>query len=178
MRRGRKPRPGALSRGSRNTTEPVPPDAQPRCPPHLDGLARNEWRRLANPLYKMGVLTVADRAAFAAYCQAYSRWAEAEQKLQETPMLLKTPSGYVQQSPWLSIANRQMELMTRFAVEMGLTPSARTRVSVSTREDQTSAIDFGVTYDSIVAHGRRINDRPGDVVEVTAEVDDPGSGHG
>ena len=130
MRRGRKPRPGALSQRGRNTTKPVPPDAQPRCPPHLDGLARNEWRRLANPLYKMGVLTVADRAAFAAYCQAYSRWAEAEQKLAETPMLIKAPSGYVQQSPWLSIANRQMELMCRYMTEMGLTPASRTRISV------------------------------------------------
>lgn len=140
MRRGRKPRPGALSQRGRTTTEPVPPDAQPRCPPHLDGLARNEWRRLAGPLYKMGVLTVADRAAFAAYCQAYSRWAEAEQKLAETPMLIKAPSGYVQQSPWLSIANRQMELMCRYMTEMGLTPASRTRIAVPPEAQEPTVI--------------------------------------
>ena len=50
----------------------------------------------------MGVLTPIDRAALAAYCQAYGRWVEAEEKLEETPALFKTPSGYVQQSPWLA----------------------------------------------------------------------------
>ena len=178
MRQGRKPKPSALSRRGREATEPVPPDALPRCPPHLDAVARKEWRRLAKPLYDMGVLTVADRAAFAAYCQAYSRWAEAERKLAETPMLIKAPSGYPQQSPWLSIANRQMELMARFAVEMGLTPSARTRVAVADREDQSPTIEFRTIFEMVAAHGRRITDRPGDVVDVTAVDGDETPRHG
>lgn len=78
----------------------------------------------------MGVLTTIDRAALAAYCQAYGRWVEAEEKLRETPALFKTPSGYVQQSPWMGIANKQLELMGRFMVELGMTPAARTRVAV------------------------------------------------
>ena len=45
-------------------------------------------------------------------------------------MLLKTPAGYVQQSPWLSIANKQLELMVRYMAELGLTPSARTRLAL------------------------------------------------
>ena len=47
----------------------------------------------------------------------------------ETPILFKTPSGYVQQSPWLGIANKQLELMGRFMVELGMTPAARSRVT-------------------------------------------------
>lgn len=124
--RGRKPKPAALRKGCHEA--PTPPDALPRCPAHLDAVARKEWRRLAKPLYDMGVLTVADRGAFAAYCQAWSRWVEAEEQLRKTPLLLKTPSGYVQQSPWLSIANKQMELMGRYMGELGLTPSARMRL--------------------------------------------------
>ena len=65
----------------------------------------------------------------AAYCQSYGRWVEAEERLKETPALYKTPSGYVQQSPWLGIVNKQLELMARFMVEMGMTPAARSRVS-------------------------------------------------
>ncbi len=34
----------------------------------------------------------------------------------------------MQQSPWLSIANKQLELMRRYMVELGLTPAARSRV--------------------------------------------------
>jgi P27 family predicted phage terminase small subunit len=106
----------------------LPGNALPRCPPHLDDVARAEWRRLAKPMHDAGVLTIADRAALAAYCQAYARWVEAEEKLKETPMLLKTPSGYVQQSPWLAIANKQMEIMNRYMSELGLTPG-RARLS-------------------------------------------------
>lgn len=123
---GRKPKP-AGSRG-RDGAGPTPPEALPRCPPHLSRHAQNEWRRLATPLHRMGVLTVCDRAALAAYCQAWARWVEAEEKLAQTPPLLKTPSGYVQQSPWLSIANKQLELMGRYMAELGLTPSARARL--------------------------------------------------
>jgi len=147
--RGRKPRPSALT-GHRDAHEPVPPDALPRCPGHLSDVARKEWRRLAKPLHEIGVLTVADRAAFAAYCQAWARWVEAEEKLKETPPLLKTPSGYVQQSPWLSVANKQLEIMGRYMAEMGLTPAARRRVDALAGQGSPGAVDtveFVVVYE-------------------------------
>lgn len=103
----------------------------PRCPPHLNPAAANEWRRIARALQRAGVLTGFDRAALAAYCQAWGRWVEAEEHLRETPPLYKTPSGYVQQSPWLTIANKQLEIMGRYMVELGLTPAARSRVLTS-----------------------------------------------
>ncbi len=105
------------------------PPRLPSCPPHLNPAAAAEWRRIAKALQRAGLLTGFDRAAFAAYCQAYGRWVEAEERLRETPALFRTPSGYVQQSPWLGIANKQLELMGRYMVELGLTPAARSRVS-------------------------------------------------
>jgi P27 family predicted phage terminase small subunit len=100
----------------------------PSCPAHLNAAAATEWRRIAKALQRAGVLTSFDRAALAAYCQAWGRWVEAEERLRETPALVRTPSGHVQQSPWLLIANRQLELMGRYMVELGLTPAARSRV--------------------------------------------------
>ena len=97
----------------------------PSCPPHLNPPAAAEWRRLAKALQRAGVLTPFDRAALAAYCQAWGRWVEAEERLRETPPLVKTPSGYIQQSPWLTIAHKQLEIMGRYMVELGLTPAAR-----------------------------------------------------
>lgn len=119
------------NRGKRayNHDEPRPPDGLPTCPTHLAEVAREEWGRLAEVLYDMGVVTLVDRAALAAYCQCYGRWVEAEEKLAATPMLLKTATGYVQQSPWLSIANKQLELMGRYMAELGLTPASRSRVA-------------------------------------------------
>ena len=43
-------------------------------------------------------------------------------------MLFKTPSGYVQQSSWLGIVNKQLQLMGRYLVELGMTPASRSRV--------------------------------------------------
>jgi P27 family predicted phage terminase small subunit len=146
--RGRKPLP--QSRHAQDA--PVVRDGLPRCPPHLTQVARREWRRLATPLYEVGVLTLADRAALAAYCQAYARWVEAEERLQETPMLLKTPSGYAQQSPWLTIANKQLELMARYMSELGLTPAARSRVAVSGNGGAGTDMRFVVIYED--EHGK------------------------
>lgn len=145
----RRPKPTAIRRlegnpGKRawNHDEPVAPDVLPRCPDHLAPVAKVEWRRVARTLHAMGVLTAVDRAALAAYCQTYAKWVEAEQKMKETPPLLKTPSGYVQQSPWVAIANKQLELMGRFMAELGMTPAARSRVSVEAARGPGIAIDI------------------------------------
>ena len=142
MTRGRKPMPQAHA--LRNTAL----DALPRCPTHLSEVARKEWRRLATPLFDMGILTLADRSALAAYCQSYARWVEAEDHLARTPALLKSPSGYVQQSPWLTVSNKQLELMGRFMTELGLSPSARSRLSLAgtAGDDNVTTIEFVTVY--------------------------------
>ncbi|MEO5613402.1 MAG: phage terminase small subunit P27 family [Cypionkella sp.] len=141
MMRGPKPKPTAIRRldgnpGKRgvNAAEPVPPSQMPTCPPHLSEVAFEEWNRIGAVLHGIGVVTTVDRAALAAYCQCYGRWVEAEEKLKETPTLFKTPSGYIQQSPWLGIANRQLELMGRYMSELGITPASRSRVAAFAAE--------------------------------------------
>ena len=136
--RGRKPKPTVLKIREGNPgkrpihgNEPQPSGSQPTCPAHLSPTAKAEWKRLAQSLNKIGLLTQVDRAALAAYCQCYGRWVEAERKLTETPPLLKTPAGYVQPSPWLAISSKQLELMAKFMVELGLTPSSRSRLAIS-----------------------------------------------
>lgn len=146
------------NRGKRawNHAEPKPPEGTPDCPDHLSEEARAEWLRLVDTLVSMGVITIVDRAVLAAYCQAYGRWVEAEQKLKEAPLLFKTPSGYVQQSPWLNIANRQMELMGRYMAEIGLTPASRSRIAITTAGNHVEPVDkveFVIVYED--ADGNR-----------------------
>jgi phage terminase small subunit len=43
--------------------------------------------------------------------------------------MVKSPTGYPIQSPYLAIANRQAELMMRVASEFGFTPASRSRIS-------------------------------------------------
>ena len=172
MIRGPKPKPTALRRmqgnpGKRgyNHAEPHPPEGVPDCPSHLNAAARAEWDRLAHVLHNMGVVTLADRAALAAYCQCYGRWVEAEEKLQITPMLLKTATGYVQQSPWLSIANKQLELMGRFMTELGLTPASRSRIATI----DPTATDGPVTIKRIILVAPDRSGTSGEIPRLQAE---------
>ena len=158
--RGRKPKP--------KTNSHTALGALPRCPAHLSDVARREWRRLAPVLHEAGILTVADRAALAAYCQSYARWVEAEEQLQKTPALLKAPSGYVQQSPWLSVSNKQLELMGRYMSELGLTPSARTRLGL----DESGPVHDPITKIEFVTVGK---DEDGNWVDRQTDRETEGS---
>lgn len=79
----------------------------------------------------IGILTEVDMAAFAGYCQAYARWKEAEEFITQHGTIVKTPSGYWQQVPQVSIAQTYLKIMNRFAEQFGLTPSSRSRIIAS-----------------------------------------------
>lgn len=133
--RGRKPKPTAIKKlegnpGKRplNEREPKPSKKAPRCPEWLDPEAKKEWRRMSKVLEDLGILSEIDRSAFAGYCQAYARWKEAEEFITKHGTIVKTPSGYWQQVPQVSIAQTYLKLMYRFCEQFGLTPSSRSRI--------------------------------------------------
>ena len=132
---GRKPKPTAIKRlegnpGKRslNEREPVPQKKAPKCPLWLEVEAKKEWRRTARQLEELGILTEVDMAAFAGYCQAYARWKEAEEFITQHGTMLRTPNGYLQQVPQVSIAQTNLKIMLKFCEQFGLTPSAWSRI--------------------------------------------------
>lgn len=146
---GRKPKPTALkilegepNKARINLNEPKPKASKPTCPRHLSKPAKTEWRRIASELEVLSLLTQVDRAALAAYCQAYGRWVQAERKLKELgdmspdkmAFLYKTTNGNLIINPLLSVANKAMEQMHKFLVEFGMSPSSRSRISISSSE--------------------------------------------
>ena len=97
---GRKPKPTALKKlegnpGKRklNTKEPVPGKGIPDCPKWLLPEAKEEWKRLCQKLSEMGVLTEIDMAAFAAYCQSYARWKEAQEHIDKLSSAIANCDG-------------------------------------------------------------------------------------
>lgn len=58
-----------------------PPVAIPPCPKHLLPAAKAEWKRIAKELESLGLISQIDRAALAAYCQAWGRWLQAEEAI-------------------------------------------------------------------------------------------------
>lgn len=108
-----------------NGAEPKPPVAGLICPEHLPPLAAAEWARIVPVLVNLGVATVADRAVLEAYCVLYAQMVE------------RTIAGKVQ--PPAAIA-----ALRGCMVELGLTPAARTKLTVQPRHgDEKESKYFG-----------------------------------
>ncbi|PUB82424.1 MAG: phage terminase small subunit P27 family [gamma proteobacterium symbiont of Ctena orbiculata] len=143
--RGPKPKPAQLhvlngnpsKKKAHELLDAVQPDTEiPDVPAHLMPDAKIEWYRISVELEKLGLISQLDRAALAAYCQAYGRWVMAENKMQslgDRGLVAHTPNGFEQMSVWLQISNRAQEQMHKFMAEFGMTPSARSRVTPSTQ---------------------------------------------
>jgi len=69
--------------------------------------------------------------------RAYALWAEATEAIQKYGTMVKSPSGYPIQSPYVSVANRQAEIMMRIASEFGFTPASRSRISTPSKTEPT-----------------------------------------
>jgi P27 family predicted phage terminase small subunit len=110
---------------------------KPDAPDFLTSEARQEWDEQCETLFRIGLLTRIDKAALAAYCQAYGRWRRAEEVLakmanhDETTkgFMIRTIAGNTIQNPLVGSANKAMSDMMRYAVELGLTPSSRSRIN-------------------------------------------------
>ncbi|KLU76025.1 phage terminase small subunit P27 family [Clostridium botulinum] len=147
--RGRKPKPTAIkiiegNPGKRplNKNEPKPEKKAPRCPSWLEDDAKKEWRRMAKQMEHLGTLTEIDMAAFAGYCQAYARWKEAEEFITKHGAIVKTPSGYWQQVPQVSIAQTYLKIMNKFCEQFGLTPSSRSRIITDSNDKEDDQMEL------------------------------------
>lgn len=155
MTAGRKPKPTSLrliegNKGKRalNKKEPKLELSQPTPPQFLCDDAKVEWGRVVGTLFAAGLMTEMDRAALAAYCQAYGRWAQAERALARMAdkdelnraLMVKTTNGNAIQNPLVGIANKAKDDVVRHAIEFGMTPSARARVTANPDDPQENPL--------------------------------------
>ena len=134
---------GTLRRSTVNEAKPA--RELPECPEFLDGYAKFKWGVLAEKLFALGLLSAFDGDALGCYCQAYARWRHAEEALADfvkadprfRGLVIRTApkgegkgGGNTIQNPLVGIANKAMADMMRYAIEFGLTPSARARINV------------------------------------------------
>lgn len=133
-KRGRKPLPAEEKRRRGNPGKrklPKKPTAKeaaarvaPTPPEHLTGPALEEWNRLGTMLADSERWDAKFQTTFAAYCVAFGRWQESETVLREKGFVVKAPSGFPIQNPYLAVANKAMEQMRKFLSELGLTPAS------------------------------------------------------
>jgi len=138
---GRRPQPTRLkvlrgnpSRRPLNAHEPQPTPATEAFdipPVELEGdsVATAEWVRVAPMLRVSGLVTMAERSALTAMCQKWSEYLEAQKKVRQLGMLVKKPNGVPMTNPYLAMADHALNHCRKLWVELGLTPSGRSRMT-------------------------------------------------
>lgn len=138
--RGRKPKPTKLKlldgnpgRRPLNLQEPEPAPLGVEPPGDLlrHPRALEEWARLVPLLTAARIITAADRNALVAACQQWALYLDATDKVATAGMIVKAPSGYPVQNPYLGIASKALAHCQKLWVELGCTPSARSRVTTT-----------------------------------------------
>jgi P27 family predicted phage terminase small subunit len=144
--RGRKPTPTSIKllKGTRRdrlpTAEPRPRSARPKCPGHLDAVAKAEWKRRVEEFDESRVLTKNDSALLALYCQAFSRYRKAQDDIEEYGLLIETDQGSWKANPAVQIQATAEAFMSRVLIEFGGSPSARTRVKAAEADGPRDAL--------------------------------------
>lgn len=161
---GRRPKPTALRilEGNRshspiNGNEPQPRPLSPEKPDWLCKLGSLEWDRITAEMCEIpGWLGQTDTAVLAGYCQSYGRWRQAEALLEEhgltyealvihdedqrggKPEMLQTT---IKPRPEVKIAKDERAAMLRFAIELGLSPTARVKIHINPGDRSDDDLD-------------------------------------
>ncbi len=115
-----------------NLNEPEYPTESVSCPDFLSEEAQAEWERVAPMLTERGLLTAADRAMLVGYCVAWADFQDAERQLAKYGKIVKQGPQLIP-SPYVSIKNKALLAMMRFAQQFGFSPSSRSGIVVTKR---------------------------------------------
>jgi P27 family predicted phage terminase small subunit len=82
-------------------------------------------------LHKAEALEVEVLEVLEVWSCAADLYRKAQAGITKTGLLVKAPNtGVPMQSPYLAIANKQAQIMTKAATEMGFTPASRSRITL------------------------------------------------
>lgn len=105
-----------------------PVSAVPKTPSYLSKEAKAEWRKVAPILaVERNVLTEADLATLETYCLHYGLVRQAEREIAVNGLI----DANGKRNPAYGIIKESSTLLARYAAELGLTPAARSRATIS-----------------------------------------------
>lgn len=151
-RRGPPPVPAAVKR-ARGTFQPsrTREDVQlaldiPQPPEWLDKEAQAEWDRVVPLLYEAKVLTRIDRGILTNYCLAWSLCVNATRSYMKDGLTVtrvsskltgnSIPSKRLAPHPMIRVAHEARAQARLLGAELGLSPSARTRITLQPPHDE------------------------------------------
>jgi len=124
-----------------NRNEPKPA-GRPRMPPDMSDEAKRVWRRVIRDFGATGVITAADADALRTYCEAVVRYVQAARTLEASgPLVRGARSGELVKNPLHQIVRDNAILLRAFARELGLTPSARTGLTIGNEADPNDPLE-------------------------------------
>ena len=121
----------------RNPAEPQPTIGRPDKPQSLsdDAVASNMWDGICDMLDAMKLLTVADGHLISTICQNESMLRLAAKSIRTIGTMIEANDGTFKKNPdcveWHKCMDRRLKLLA----ELGLTPSARSRLSALVEEE-------------------------------------------
>lgn len=139
--RGRRPKPDALhqlagypgKRKPRPGTVAKAPKGRASMPSVVksDQIAAAEWRRLAPQLELLGLVDSSNQQLFAGYCLSWSLFVRAKGEIQRDGFTYRTTSGQIKKHPAFEAMRAAGSEMRKFAIEHGISPASRGRVTAS-----------------------------------------------
>ena len=108
----------------------VKPTPGADCPKILSPAARAEWKRLQPELLRLGLLTQIDRAVLAAYCEAWSDFLWAVNRIRQSGRLTTAGNGTLIPHPAVQIKRASMKLIKDLSAEFGFSPAALARIDL------------------------------------------------
>jgi P27 family predicted phage terminase small subunit len=129
-----------------NQMEAAPLATLPAAPEHLPPAAQREWYKVASELENLKMLSILDIKMLEAYCYQVALVEEARHMLETEgkTIILQNKGGgmYPVKSPWITIHNEALSIALKLAQQYGLTPSARTRISMGqVKEEKKNPFD-------------------------------------
>ena len=129
---------GTFRADRRYASEPAPETAIPNRPKFLKGEAKKEWLRITKLLQKQKCLTECDRALLAAYCLEWGVYAQLARRVTSIDDYVSvSEKGNEFLNPLVTARNRSLKNLSALAVEFGLSPSSRTRISTNPAAEQS-----------------------------------------
>lgn len=109
-------------------------------PAWLDSIAKKEFKRIAQELMELDLLTNVDINSLAAYCDAYSDYIKCTKIIQEEGLMVEYTNKAAETNkvphPLLTKKKQLHEQMKSLATEFGLTPSARAKLAMPRQEEK------------------------------------------
>lgn len=165
-RRGPAPKPTKLkilngNPGKRplNDAEPQPKAGVPTLPDWVSEDGRHEWKRIVSVLRPTGVLTLADRAVLAGYCQAYAESASWTRLIDKEGWMVTADvfdrngevTGQIRKPhPGIKHQRDAFNRMKQYLIELGLSPASRSRVKVPPQKEEVDPLQ-----ELINRHGKK-----------------------